>query len=100
MACSRRHIRRAGERSPMFPRDPDISALQQVVATALKNDDPSSIDPAEDVFDQGLDSLSTMEIVQRARDAGYTVTYMDLLEASTLGEWVEVLREHAPSSGV
>jgi aryl carrier-like protein len=53
----------------------------------------------EDLFECGLDSIRLMTLLERWRDAGTDVTFVELAERPTLANWLELLmsRRTAPN---
>ncbi len=49
------------------------------------------IDPAEDLFDRGMDSVRMMSLMERWRAAGAEVEFADLAEEPTVRAWVALL---------
>jgi L-ornithine N5-monooxygenase len=49
------------------------------------------IDPAEDLFDRGMDSVRMMSLMERWRSAGAEVDFADLAEQPTVNAWVDLL---------
>lgn len=49
------------------------------------------IDDDDDLFDSGLDSIRLMSLVERWREAGAAVSYVDLAERPTLSAWWPLL---------
>ncbi|KQB84534.1 phosphopantetheine-binding protein [Corynebacterium oculi] len=56
---------------------------------------PESIDPEEELFDQGLDSVRLMDLVTEIRNQGFDVDFADLAEDSRLSAWRAELEEAA-----
>lgn len=53
---------------------------------------PEEIDPRENLFDRGLDSVRVMSLVERWRAAGATeLEFPDLAEQPELGHWLNLL---------
>lgn len=46
---------------------------------------------AEDLFDCGLDSVRLMTLMERWRDAGAEVSFVELAERPTVEHWVKLL---------
>ncbi len=54
--------------------------------------DPAEIDPEEDLFDRGLDSIRVMMLVERWRaDGAAALEFPDLAEEPVLRHWTEIL---------
>lgn len=49
------------------------------------------IDPAEDLFDRGMDSVRMMSLMEQWRTAGVEVEFADLAEQPTINAWVALL---------
>lgn len=73
----------------------DETTVRRQLAGFLRGISAEDIDLDVDLFDQGLDSLSAMELVQQARDAGHDVGYVDLLGDSTPRGWLRLLERRA-----
>ncbi|MFB7836296.1 MULTISPECIES: phosphopantetheine-binding protein [unclassified Streptomyces] len=53
--------------------------------------DPSEVEPAESLIEQGLDSIRLMTLVEGWRAEGAEVGFVELAEHPTLDAWVELL---------
>lgn len=49
------------------------------------------IDPAESLFDRGMDSVRMMSLMEQWRAAGVEVDFADLAEQPTVDAWVALL---------
>jgi bifunctional isochorismate lyase/aryl carrier protein len=55
-------------------------------------DEPlASIGDHDDLLDRGIDSIRLMSLVERFRQQGAEVSFVDLAEAPTVAAWTEVL---------
>jgi aryl carrier-like protein len=52
---------------------------------------PEEVDMEEELMLLGLDSIRMMSLITDWRAAGIEVTFEDLAERPTLGEWAELL---------
>ena len=68
----------------------DRERLRGDVADAL-GEPPEQIGDADDLFDRGLDSLRLMSLVERWRDAGADIGFIDLVEEPTVEAWSRLL---------
>ncbi|MFB8766343.1 phosphopantetheine-binding protein [Nocardiopsis alba] len=50
-----------------------------------------SVDPAENLFDRGMDSVRVMSLMERWRVDGAEVDFADLSENPTVHAWVDLL---------
>ncbi|WP_437820778.1 isochorismatase family protein [Sorangium sp. So ce1078] len=72
-----------------------LDRLRGEVAEIL--DQPvSALSDREHVLDLGLDSIRLMTLVERWRGAGIDVTFVELGELQTLGQWWELLSTRLP----
>lgn len=51
------------------------------------------IDTVEELYDQGLDSVRLVDIVNWLREQGYDVEFADFTEDTSLDAWQEILEE-------
>jgi len=49
------------------------------------------VDDHDDLFDEGLDSMRLMSLVERWRTAGSEAGFLDLVQRPTLAAWVELV---------
>lgn len=52
---------------------------------------PNELHDDEDVFESGMESIRLMSLVERWREAGADVSFVDLAENPTLGQWLTLL---------
>ncbi|SCG18050.1 Aryl carrier domain-containing protein [Micromonospora echinofusca] len=52
---------------------------------------PDETTDEENLFDSGLDSMRLMMLMERWRDAGAEVSFVELAEQPTLGHWVKLV---------
>lgn len=55
-----------------------------------------TISDTENLFDLGLDSIRIMSLLERWRDAGAEVSFVELAERPTLGDWWALLATRLP----
>lgn len=67
-----------------------VDDLRAVLAELIE-EDPSDIDPAANLFEQGLQSIALMRLVGRWRAAGFEIGFGELAESPTLDAWVRLL---------
>lgn len=51
------------------------------------------LDPSEELYDQGLDSVRLVDILNWLRGKGYEVDFADLAEDTSLEAWQELLED-------
>ena len=74
-----------------MPGELSLDRLRTDVADLL-DCEPSELDPDADLFDQGLDSLRLMRLVELWRERGaHDIRLADLAELPTLRTWSTVL---------
>ncbi|MEW2380389.1 phosphopantetheine-binding protein [Micromonospora sp. DT178] len=66
------------------------ATIRADVAEMLHRRPDESFD-TEDLFDCGLDSVRLMTLIERWRDAGARVSFVDLAERPTVEHWVKLL---------
>jgi aryl carrier-like protein len=67
--------------------------IERVLAEAahILAEPAQDIDPAENLFDRGMDSVRMMSLMERWRAAGAEVEFADLAEEPTIQAWVTLL---------
>ncbi|GAA1466673.1 phosphopantetheine-binding protein [Nocardiopsis exhalans] len=67
--------------------------VERVLAEAahILAEPAEDIDPAENLFDRGMDSVRMMSLMERWRAAGAEVEFADLAEEPTIQAWVTLL---------
>lgn len=67
--------------------------VERVLAEAahILAEPAEDIDPAEDLFDRGMDSVRMMSLMEQWRAAGVEVEFADLAEQPTINAWVALL---------
>ncbi|GAA1085257.1 phosphopantetheine-binding protein [Nocardiopsis metallicus] len=67
--------------------------VERVLAEAahILAEPTGDIDPAENLFDRGMDSVRMMSLMERWRAAGAEVEFADLAEEPTIQAWVTLL---------
>lgn len=60
--------------------------------------DPSDVDDAANLLTEGLDSVRILMLVERWRNAGANIDFMQLAEAPTLAAWWQVLSARQPGN--
>ncbi|MFC5359247.1 phosphopantetheine-binding protein [Azospirillum himalayense] len=71
------------------------SDLAALVTDTMRTD--QDIEPDEDLYDMGLDSLHLMMIVSALNDAGYSVGIAEFSMQPTLSDWWALLSRQTPS---
>jgi aryl carrier-like protein len=61
----------------------DVAEMLHRLPTELQND--------EDLFEAGMESMRLMTLVERWREAGADVSFIDLAGNPTLGDWLTLL---------
>ena len=62
---------------------------------ALIHQDP---DKTENLFEAGLDSIRLLTLLERWREAGATVSFVELAEQPTLEHWLRILIRRHPAA--
>jgi bifunctional isochorismate lyase/aryl carrier protein len=57
---------------------------------------PSDVDDSADLLTEGLDSVRILSLVERWREAGADINFMQLAEAPTVAAWWRLLSTHQP----
>jgi len=52
---------------------------------------PDEVADADNLFEYGLDSIRLLTLLERWRDAGVEVSFVDLAEQPTLSHWLTLL---------
>ncbi|TDV53620.1 aryl carrier-like protein [Actinophytocola oryzae] len=52
---------------------------------------PDEVRDSDDLFEAGLDSIRLLTLLERWRDAGAEVGFVDLAARPTLSDWIELL---------
>lgn len=68
-----------------------LDRIRADVAELLADDLPLGDD--ENLLDRGLDSIRMMTLIERWSAAGAEVTFPDLAERPTIGDWWELLNK-------
>jgi len=66
------------------------AAVRADVAELLHRSAEDVLD-TENLFESGLDSVRLLTLLERWRDAGASVSFVDLAEEPTLGHWLSLL---------
>ncbi|MCG8914476.1 phosphopantetheine-binding protein [Actinokineospora sp. PR83] len=74
-----------------------IDVLRADIAEQLYLE-PEELSETENLFDEGLDSVRLLTLVERWREFGVETTFADLAEQPTLLAWWELLSEQAPDA--
>ncbi|MBU6529702.1 phosphopantetheine attachment domain protein [Streptomyces sp. NPDC057245] len=61
--------------------------------------EPGEVDLRESPLDAGLDSLRIVTLLERWREAGADVTYLDLAERTSFAQWWQLLSERGRGAG-
>ena len=57
---------------------------------------PAEVADTEDLLGSGLDSIRILTLVQRWRDAGARISFVELAEAPTVAAWWTLLSRRLP----
>jgi aryl carrier-like protein len=60
---------------------------------------PDEVRDTDNLFDHGLDSIRLLSLLERWRDAGAEVSFMELAEQPTIEYWLTLLTVFAPTGG-
>lgn len=82
----------ASEKAFRPPRTEEEGVLQRVCALIL-DQDPLDINMNNSFFDLGGNSISTMQLISRTRDLGFSITTADVFQQLSLAELARVHRE-------
>jgi aryl carrier-like protein len=70
----------------------------KLTSTAVRTDvaellhrSPDDVAETENLFESGLDSVRLLTLLERWRDAGAEVSFVDLAEQPTLAHWLALL---------
>jgi aryl carrier-like protein len=61
--------------------------------------DPADVDDAADLLESGLDSVRILDLVERWREAGAEISFIELAESPTLGDWWTLLSARRRGTG-
>lgn len=64
----------------------------------LLHRDPDEVLDDENLFECGLDSIRLLTLLERWRDAGVVVSFVELAEHPTLASWVRLLASRQPAA--
>jgi aryl carrier-like protein len=59
---------------------------------------PDEVNDGTNLFESGLDSVRIISLVERWRQVGVEISFMELAERPTLAEWWELLSSRLASS--
>jgi bifunctional isochorismate lyase/aryl carrier protein len=60
--------------------------------------DPGNVRDDENLFEGGMDSIRLLTLLDKWRDAGAAVSFMELAEQPTLAAWVRLLGSWQPAA--
>lgn len=69
-----------------------LTTLRRSVAQLLEVEQ-SEVSVTDDILDQGLDSVRLMLLIERLRDQGADVDFLDFAQFTTLADWAQLLGE-------
>ena len=61
--------------------------------------EPSNVDEHADLLAEGLDSVRILSLVERWRETGVQISFIDLAESPTLAAWWKLLSARSPGGG-
>ncbi|MFE0591931.1 phosphopantetheine-binding protein [Micromonospora echinospora] len=67
-----------------------LSDLRADVAEMLFLE-PEELSDADDLLEQGLDSIRAVQLVERWRERGAEVSFIELVEQPTLAQWWKLI---------
>jgi bifunctional isochorismate lyase / aryl carrier protein len=67
-----------------------VAALRAQIA-AIMDEDPGALAPDDSLVDQGLDSIRLMTLMERWRQAGAAVSFVELADEPTIAAWSRLL---------
>ena len=73
------------------------AAIRADVA-ALLHRDPDEVDGQENLFESGLDSIRLLTLLERWREQGVSVSFVELAEQPTLESWLTLLTSRLPAA--
>lgn len=81
----------------MAPANPvTADAVRAQIAEVL--DEPvDAIDEHENLLDRGVDSIRLMSLVERFREQGVEVSFVDLAEQPTVAAWTKLFTDVRPA---
>lgn len=82
------------ERSPLHA-PLDLKLLRSEVADLLERPVSEILD-GDSLLDLGLDSIRLMTLVERLRNAGIEISFVELAERATIADWWELLSPRLP----
>jgi aryl carrier-like protein len=74
-----------------------LDQLRADVAELLY-EDPGDVDDTADLLSAGLDSIRILTLVERWREAGVQVSFVELAESPTLAAWWKLLKARLPGT--
>ncbi|HEY0451233.1 phosphopantetheine-binding protein [Actinophytocola sp.] len=73
------------------------AAIRADVAELLHRNPDEGSDP-ENLFECGLDSIRLLTLLERWREAGMEISFVELAERPTLASWVSLLMSRQPAA--
>lgn len=73
------------------------AAIRADVA-ALLHREPDEVDGQENLFESGLDSIRLLTLLERWREHGVSVSFVELAEQPTLESWLTLLTSRLPAA--
>ncbi|MEN3584424.1 MULTISPECIES: phosphopantetheine attachment domain protein [unclassified Streptomyces] len=94
------------ETPPSGPSTPEGPGHPPLTPEAFRADlaeclflEPDEVDLSQSPLDAGLDSLRIATLLERWRNGGARVTYLQLAECATFGDWWRLLCEEGGGAG-
>ena len=70
----------------------------RIDVAALLHRNPDEVDEKENLFECGLDSIRLLTLLERWREAGVVVSFVELAEQPTLEYWLKLLTSRQPAA--
>jgi aryl carrier-like protein len=75
-----------------------LDRVREDVAELLYQE-PDEVDDSADLLAAGLDSVRILSLVERWRETGIQISFIELAETPTLAAWWKLLSERTPGTG-
>lgn len=75
-----------------------LAGVREDVAELLYQT-PDEVDDDADLLESGLDSVRILSLVERWRETGVQISFIELAERPTLADWWELLSARLPGNG-
>lgn len=91
-AAEAAHVRSGGDSAVPGKQEAITAELVREQVAELLQETPEAIGEADNLIDWGLDSIRIMSLVEQWRRQGTDVSFVELAERPTLGDWWRLLR--------